>query len=166
MNTIAMASVWPTRAISLTMSLVVTMQGANQVKTIELPDISPRVWGLMIQLDELPRSKALNRVSKISDLMVIAEHFHRRRFGHGLVVSGLLVSKVFKNFTKMLRSNPLFVVQRIGKLIDLALVCDRIWLNGYGSHDAILGFFRQALALPQEGEKQYSGVIYITGESS
>ncbi|CAJ1953507.1 unnamed protein product [Cylindrotheca closterium] len=123
------------------------------MRTIELPDKSPPIWGLMMQLDELPFGEALNRVAKISDLLLVTENFHRYRFGHGLVVS-----KVFQTFTKMLLSDRLSVVQRIGKLIDLALMCDKIKLNG--AKDSIVGFFRQALAWPQEEEKQYCGVIY------
>lgn len=138
--------------------LVTTVPGANQMRTIELPDISPRIWGLMMQLDELDWSEALNRVSKISDLTLVAEKFHRYGFSHGLFVSGMLISKVFKTFTKKLGSDPLFVTQRMAKLIELALFCNRIALKG--SHDAIVPFFREALRWPQEGGKRCRGVIY------
>lgn len=33
---------------------VTAVPGSNQMRTsIELPDISPRIWGLMMQIDEL-----------------------------------------------------------------------------------------------------------------
>eukprot|EP00526_Cylindrotheca_closterium_P010785 CAMPEP_0113654962 /NCGR_PEP_ID=MMETSP0017_2-20120614/29436_1 /TAXON_ID=2856 /ORGANISM="Cylindrotheca closterium" /LENGTH=394 /DNA_ID=CAMNT_0000568145 /DNA_START=15 /DNA_END=1196 /DNA_ORIENTATION=+ /assembly_acc=CAM_ASM_000147 len=128
------------------------------VWVIKLPDVSPRIWSMMMQLLESRPSDIQHRFSKISDLSQVTEKFYRYRFTHGLATCEVLVSKVFKTFSKKLRTDPLFAVQRMGKLIDLALLCDRIQLSL--SKDSIVAFFRQAFALPQGGINRCGGVIY------
>lgn len=129
----------------------------SQTRIINLPDISPRIWGLMMKILDTPPT--MTPIAKnMDDLILAAEKFDQYQFVNGFAVCGTHVSLAFQAFSKMFQSEPLRIGQRMNKLIDYALQCDKIQLKE--SKKAIVTFFRRAVNLPSERGNHYGGLIF------
>ncbi|CAJ1965187.1 unnamed protein product [Cylindrotheca closterium] len=129
----------------------------SQTRIIDLPDISPRIWGLMMEILDSPPT--MTPIAKnMDDLILAAEKFDQYQFVNGFAVCGTHVALAFQAFSKMFVAEPLRVGQRMTRFIEYALKCDKIQLKL--SNTAITSFFRRAINLPQERGNHYGGLIF------
>lgn len=129
-------------------------------KVIELPDIKPKIWGLMMKIIDSPH--VANFVgTTMGEVILAAEKFDQYQFINGLACCAKQVSVGFHQLAKLFHSDRLKAELKMNSAIKHALECDKMHLKQ--SMPSIIAFFKLALAMPKEG-KSYSGGLSFKEE--
>ncbi|CAJ1965193.1 unnamed protein product [Cylindrotheca closterium] len=129
-------------------------------KVIELPDVTPKIWGLMMKIIDSPHVANFLGTT-MGDVLLAAEKFDQYQFINGLACCAKQVSLGFHQLNKMFHTDRLKAELKINSAIRHAIQCDKMQLKQ--SMPSVVAFFRLALAMPKEG-KSYSGGLSFKEE--
>ena len=129
----------------------------SQTNVIELLDITPKIWGLMMKIIDSPI--ALNKLeTTMGDILLAAEKFDKYQFANGVACCAAKVSSGFQGLAGALNSDRLRVDQKIKSAIKHALRCAEIGLDD--AMPSVYAFFKLALAMPLTGKNYFGGLIF------
>lgn len=130
----------------------------SQTNIIRIPDISPKIWGLMMKIVDSPHTLLHLTKTTMGDILVAAEKFDKYQFVNGFASCAARVSAGFHKLAQVFNTDRAKAELKVTSMIKHALQCDKIGLDG--AMPSILAFLKLALAIPQDGKSYFGGLIF------